>query len=92
MQQKFCQTDTAQHCIDDLRYNYSRNVHSNCSYKVNKVYCNASDQFKALDDDTATHEGSCWTKEIKKSGMQLLGIVKHDETWGACCPVIDGTV
>jgi hypothetical protein len=56
------------------------------------VYCNASDDFKLDDAEVDDFSGSCWTKTIRKSGMQLLGTVKHDETWGSCCPVLDGTV
>jgi hypothetical protein len=90
-QQKYCQTDVAQHCLDDLRNNRSHNIHTNCSYNVDKVYCNASSNFQANDDDGEKHSGSCWVKKMKKNGMQLLSSQnKTKGEWNDCCPILDG--
>jgi len=83
----YCQTDVALHCLDDLRYNRSRNVYFDCSYSVNKVTCAAP----ATDDD-AHETGNCETKKIQKSGMQLLGQVRNHPEWQGCCPSLAGSL
>jgi len=89
----FCQTDIAQHCLDDLRENRSRSVSSNCSYTVDKVRCNATAEFGS--DDSAesggNRTGHCWVESTTKSGMQLLGVVRNRDKWSACCPVLSGS-
>mmetsp|Transcript_26018 Transcript_26018/g.33820 ORF Transcript_26018/g.33820 Transcript_26018/m.33820 type:complete len:205 (-) Transcript_26018:108-722(-) len=90
-QQNFCQTDIAQHCIDDLRNNRGNNIHPFCNYSVDKVYCNASTNYIEDDGEVDDFKGSCWTETKYKNGMQLLGTIKNVEKWGDCCPILDGS-
>ena len=77
-QERYCRSDIVQKCLEDLRFNFSRNVHPGCSYEVERVVCTGEPQ--------ADNVSTCHVEVLNKSGMQLLGSRTSDEDWKSCCP------
>ena len=85
---KFCQTDVALHCLDDMRWNRSKNVSPNCTYPVSRIKCTDPTEQSEASNKT----GVCTSETVFKSGMQLIGKTKYVEEWHQCCPILDESV